>query len=164
MPYVVDSNVMNYFQIERKNDEYGTFQNAIDIITTNSSIALDDGEICMKEWLSCAEGAYPLALSDWINDMLVAQKIQLFEMSSDPKYNVLKNLGIPKKDHKWIKLAYGSNSEHIVTEDIDLFDPKKKNASQKVKKKIIINCKGPVARFLKKKGIEVICCDKLCNQ
>ena len=159
MPYVVDANVMNMFQSERFNGAAGLACSALDEITDNSFIVLDETGHCKDEWISCAGGKPPIALEDWIADMFVRQRLQLATFINDSMYQELNNQGIPKRDHKWVRLARSANANVIVTEDIDLFDPKKKNAcTSAAKAKIKSGRKGPVAKYLKKSyKIDVIC-------
>jgi hypothetical protein len=159
VPYVVDANVMNHFQDERINDIDGDAHKALDAIFAKSCVALDEQGLCLQEWLDCASGAAPLALQDWVSDMLVAQKIRLFVFSGGNLCKELTGIGLPKKDHKWVRLAVSSDSDAIVTEDVDLFDPSKKGQSAAITQAIKQSCKGPVSKFLKKKfGIHVMFC------
>lgn len=166
-PFVVDANVMNYFQRERLLGEQGEAWNAIEAIKSVSSIALDADGHCEAEWLECAGGAVPLALKDWIADMLASEKIQLFNFNCDNMFKELGALGVPKKDHKWVRLARSAPSDFIVTEDIDLFDPTKKCATNEKKQELKHAGSGPVAKHLRKTHkIVVTCCSHvptICN-
>lgn len=157
-PFVIDANVMNYFQMERVNGE-GVIHGAINSIFEISCIALDEDGKCRQEWLDCARGTHPLALDDWINDKLVEQKIRLFRASRQNIFKDLTKLGIPSDDHKWVKLSIGCEASALVTEDVDLIDPTKKKASEKTKSELKENCNGPVAKALRKHyGVFVMCC------
>lgn len=160
IPFVVDSNVMNYFQQERVCSTPGMAHEAIATIVQIGSIALDTEGQCEAEWLECAGGVEPLALKDWIADMMVSERIQLHNYKCDSMFKELSNIGIPKKDHKWVRLARSVPSNYIVTEDIDLFDPqRKKNCTAAAKEKIKESCKGPAAKYLGKKyNIKVTTC------
>lgn len=164
-PYVVDANVMNLFQSERFKGETGPASESLDLMTLHSFIVLDAGGHCQDEWIACAGGKPPIALEDWIADMFVRQKIQLVPMISDSMHQELTGHGIPKKDHKWVRLARSSSADVIVTEDIDLFDPTKKNAcTAPAKAKIKSSRKGPVAKFLRKAyKIDVICIEHVAD-
>jgi hypothetical protein len=158
-PFVVDANVMNYFQIERVKG-VSQAHAAIEAIFSISSIALDADGRCQQEWLDCAAGTFPLALSDWINDKLIEQKIQLYSLKNQPDYKTLMKLGIPKKDHKWVQLSVSSEAIALVTEDIDLIEPSKKsNSTAKQREEIKQNGRGSVAKSLRKDhGVTVLCC------
>ena len=91
--------------------------------------------------------------------MLIQEKIRLYRLKGADLFKPLTALGIPKPDHKWIRLAISADGKAIVTEDIDLFDPKKKkNCSADLKKEIKSTRSGPVCKFLRKSlSIDVIC-------
>jgi hypothetical protein len=150
---------MNCFQSERTEGTHGQACAALGEITSKSFIALDSEGHCEAEWIQCAGGKPPIALKDWIADMLVAEKIRLYSMSVGSVYNELNKLGVPKKDHKWVRLARSVPSTAIVTEDIDLFDPaKKQNCTANAKVAIKAAKSGPVAKYLRKSySIDVMC-------
>ena len=154
---------MNLFQSERYEGSLGLAHQAIDIAKTEGFIALDAEGHCEAEWIECAGGTHPLALKDWIADMLTAQTIQLVRYKCDSMYAELNSLGVPKKDHKWVRVARSAAAPYIVTEDIDLFDPKKKkNCTSTAAMTIKLQGKGPVAKHLRKKfSIIVTCSEKL---
>lgn len=158
-PFVVDANVMNLFQQERYSAEFGIAHEALEAILASSFVALDADGQCEAEWLSCAKGKPPLDLQDWIADMYVQEKLRLFPYTCDSMFRELSGLGIPKKDHKWVRLARSSSSDVIVTNDIDLFDPsRKKDCNSKIKDRIKENRSGPVCKYLRKNHrIEIIC-------
>jgi len=161
--FVVDANVIGYFQQERLHGE-GKFHAAMEAVQSKGVIALDDAGHCKQEWLDCAAGAYPLALADWISDKLVEQKIVLFQFCDENLHQQLTKLGIPKDDHKWIRLAIGAPAVCIFSEDIDLFSPQRKNSSKKERDKIKSNCGGPVPKYMKRKhGISVICEERVSD-
>jgi len=86
---------------------------------------------------------------------MIVGKIRLFDLSSNECRKHLLALGIPTKDHKWVRLAVGSTGKWIVTDDVDFFDPSKKKADKKTKDKV--KCRGgPCSKALKKVyGIDV---------
>lgn len=159
IPFVVDANVINYFQKERISGNAGPALIALDSIFGCGFIALDDTDLCKQEWLDCAAGSYPLALQDWVSDKLIEQKIKLFAMKNYNIYKCLMKLGVPKPDHKWVRLALSSDSKNVVTEDIDLIYPSKKCAAANTKEAIKKKCAGPAKTGIKKNfGIEILCC------
>lgn len=157
--FVVDANVMNCFQLERIAGSDGLACSALNMIVSVGYIVLDESGLCEAEWIACAGGKPPLALQDWIADMFVAHRIRLIRLQNENLYTELKKLGVPKSDHKWVRLAISAESGIIVTEDIDLFDPTKKmNCSSATKSRIKRDRTGPVSKYLRKKyAIEVIC-------
>ncbi|GAA4772476.1 hypothetical protein [Novosphingobium ginsenosidimutans] len=148
-PHAVDANAIHQFQEERVNGSPGIGHTCIEAILSNACIALDEEGHCLQEWLQCAGGKFPFALGDWVADQAVHGKIKYYELSSNSIRKHLNSLGIPTSDHKWIRLAIGSKGFVIVTNDIDFFDPSKKNATAKVKDKIKASG-GPCSKMLSK--------------
>ncbi|WP_265529272.1 hypothetical protein [Sphingomicrobium marinum] len=141
---------MNGFQNERAKDVVDEHIEAIEAILEAGHIGLDEGGHCEQEWLDCAAGAHPLALKDWIADKRVEQKIRPYEMPTDPDNKSLNALGLPRKDHKWIRLAKCSDAEAIISNDIDFLDCKKKRANAKAKAKIRENESGATSKWISK--------------
>jgi hypothetical protein len=157
-PFVVDANAIHCFQTERITAQPGVGHLAITAITASHCIALDNQKLCLQEWLDCAGGKFPFALTDWVGDQLVAGKIRLYELSSNKCRKDLLSVGLPQADHKWVRLAVGCGGRKLVSEDIDFFDPSKKKASAEVKSKLKQGKNGPCAKHLAKSyGIEIMC-------
>jgi hypothetical protein len=156
--HVVDANVVNRFQQERLLENPDTASAAIDLVMSKGYIILDVEGHCQAEWMGCAEGAPPLALSDWIADRLVDQDIRLANLCSDSMFKILSGLGLPKKDHKWVRLAIGGQAPVLLADDIDFFDPTQKGKSAAITKKVRSSGRGPMAKYLKKEhGITPMC-------
>ena len=156
-PHAFDANAIHAFQQERKSEANGPARAALERIFNGDCIALDEDGLCLQEWLDCAESAVPFALGDWVADQMIHGRIRSFPLCTENLRKMLLNLGLPKKDHKWVRLAIGCGGNLIITNDIDFFDPKKKNASAQQKKKIKENG-GSCSKFLQKKlGVEVTC-------
>lgn len=156
--FVFDANVINIFQNERVRGEEGDAHLAIGYATSQGHLALDADGHCQQEWTDCAGGSPPLELADWIADMLQREKIHLYRFKCDNMFKELSGIGLPKKDHKWVRIARSSNSDHIVTEDIDLFDPTEKGCSSERAIQIKQSGNGVCAKYLRKKyEIEVRC-------
>jgi len=147
---VIDANCMKYFQEERVTGTLGVFTEVIDKACAGDGIAIDDEGKAQQEYFDCCRPSpVGLNLTDWITDQIIARKIKMVKMdkAAEPK---LKQLGVPRKDLKWPSIAKGAAAESLVTEDIDLFDPKAKNRSSSAKSKIKERG-GPVSKHLKKK-------------
>jgi hypothetical protein len=156
-PHTVDANVMALFQRERITGERTGGVETIETICSNDCIALDNEKLCLQEWVSAAQGSFPLALTDWISDMIVAGKIKYFGLAPNTCRKSLLKLGLPKDDHKWIRLALGCDGRIIITADIDFFDPSKKKAKAEEKLAIRRNGNGKCSKGLRKEfGIDVV--------
>lgn len=150
-PHSVDANAINCFQRERKQERPGDAHKAIEKIFEKDCIALDEGGLCLQEWEECAGGTFPINIRDWAADQMIYGRIRNYELCTNHCRKELLAVGLPKKDHKWVRLAIGSGGNLIVTDDIDFFDPTKKNSSSAVKQKIKNSGQGPCSTMLRKK-------------
>jgi hypothetical protein len=67
-------------------------------------------------------------------------------------------LGLPKKDHKWVKLSSHECVHFLVTEYIDFFDPRLKCAPAAATQKAKANLAGDMRKMIATAtGAEVIC-------
>lgn len=164
-PYVIDANAIHAFQEERINGVEGEAHLALRSIFMSDCVALDEESICIQEWIDCAGGAFPFALTDWISDEIVSGHIKIFSLSDNTCRKLLLQLGIPQKDHKWVRLAIGCNGRKLVSGDIDFFDPSKKQASRSVKQAIRSARRGPCVKALKKAyRVDVLCLEHVPDE
>lgn len=163
-PYTVDANAINEFQKERLRDEKGMAHEAIERVFADDCIALDEGGLCQQEWENCAGGHFPLALIDWIADQMIYGRIRKFKLAPNTIRKDLLRVGLPQDDHKWVRLAIGSDGFRILSGDIDFLDPKKKRASVEERQRLRRGGKGPCSKLLDKKfGIKVLCLEHFCG-
>jgi hypothetical protein len=158
IPFAVDANAIHAFQTERIQQDEGAAHAAVHAILSEHCIALDEEKLCLQEWVDCAGGRFPFALTDWIADQAATGKIRFFALASNACKKALRQNGLPAKDHKWVRLALGSGGNRIVSGDVDFFDPAMKQASAALKSKLRRKRAGPFARFLRRTyGVEVMC-------
>lgn len=148
VPSVVDANCMKFFQQERLEANCAVYTRMIKAAFEKGPVAVDDEGRAIYEYNDCCRpAAVGLNLGDWIADQIVIGAIVYVKMDHSLKKD-LSLLGLPAKDLKWPAIAKGAGADLIITEDIDLFDPKKKNASPKQRNRIF-RCGGPVSKFLR---------------
>ena len=70
-PHAVDANAIHQFQEERIKSAPGDAHACVEAITANDCIALDEGGLCLQEWVDCAGGQFPFALTDWVADQAI---------------------------------------------------------------------------------------------
>ena len=163
---VIDTNIMSKF-----NKEY-FFETPNDlsklIIDVMNKYHLAINKLLENEWKSTC-GSQPFQY--WLTDNIIANKIEFVNSNIDK--NIMKKIydkyGLPKNsgDKELIKIANATIIKYILTEDIDLFDPKEKNANHRRKEKIKQQRIGKLNIFLKKKlnitvGLCCHCCKDLC--
>lgn len=122
-------------------------------------LAIDSEGRAMQEYEDTAKpGALREGLTTWIADQALHGRVLAFEIDHSQN-KAIRELGLPKKDWKWIGIAIGSGSKIIVTEDIDLFDPTEKGCGAKRREAIMSGSSGKLAHFCKKKlGVLVTIC------
>lgn len=159
-PSVIDTNVLKCFFEEKVSDKEGEFTAAVTAIMTKGVVAIDEEGQAEQEYYDCCRPpSVGLSLIDWVTLQLNNGAFRVFEMDKSVRKE-LRKLGVPHKDHKWVFIAKGAGADLIVSEDIDLFDPKAKKWSEKKKAQLRKDSGGSVAIHLRKKhGIKVCCCE-----
>ena len=133
-------------------------------------VALDDSGMIEYEYtLQCKQS--PEWLDSWLSDGYQQGRIVLVDAKPQAiKAKKVEAFGFPKgnKDLWYIKTALAIQQvhplptvTHLITEDIDLYDPKKKK-SCKDKAKFFKAGKGPVANHLKSLAV-IVCCISTFN-
>jgi len=146
---VVDANIIaSYFQEYGK--ETGDIYSLIEKILKSCGIAITD--LLENEWKStCGDQMFLI----WFTDNLRDDYIQYVNPSINRE--ILKKIhikfGLPRDGHdkELIKVANVTTYRYILTYDIDLFDPKKKQASIKEKERIKKERDGALCQFLRNK-------------
>lgn len=163
-PTVIDANCLKYFQEERIFDKAGTYTAMIEKVREKGCIAIDDEGHAQQEYNDCCNpSVVGLNLCDWIADQIVEKFFVMVAMDKSASRD-LSGLGLPKKDHKWPAIAKGAKANLILTEDIDLFDPKAKSRKSAEKTKIK-DKGGPLSKYLAKRhGIVVSTAQNFLDQ
>lgn len=158
----LDANAIHAFQEERIKSTPSYGHAAIERIFSEGCIALDDSDACLQEWTDTAGGQVPFALTDWIYDQMAIGTIRTVPVSGN-YFKALTAIGLPKKDHKWVKLAICCGGKTIVTNDIDFFDPKLKAASEAKKDKAKERGGACSKALFKSFGVGVKCMVRFAN-
>jgi len=143
---VVDANIIADYCHESI-VETGDIYDLIEKILKNCSIAIT--ELIEQEWYNtCGSQLFDV----WFTDNMRDGYIQYVEPYLNP--HILKKIrnkfGLPGRDKELIKAANVTTYKYILTNDIHLFDPKKKTASIKEKERIKKGRKGGLCQFLRK--------------
>jgi hypothetical protein len=158
---VVDANIISYYCREYI-EETGDLCDLIGKILKNCGIVISDS--MEREWRNtCGSQLFEV----WFTDNLRDGHIQYVIPSIDRQIlkKIHNDFGLPERggDKDLIKAANVTTYKYILTNDIDLFDPKKKRASSKEKEQIKKQRKGALCIFLRKKldiivGLPEHCC------
>lgn len=161
--YAFDANAIHAFQEERLSSIEGAAHAALKRIFLGDCVALDDSGFCLQEWINCAGGKVPFALTDWVSNQLIMGTIREFSLAKLNMFRELSSLSLPKGDHKWVKLAISCGGNAIITNDVDFFDATKKRASEVVKQRLKERG-GACSKFLMRRyGVEVMCMIRFAN-
>jgi len=145
---VIDANIISKFYKEFIIDE-GDLYVLINWILDNCGVVFTD--LIYHEWISTCNN---FVIKEWIADGLKLGKIRYTNPQLDraiiKKLHI--NFGLPKKsrDIEYIRCANVTLTKYILTNDIDLFDPKLKNDTSKAKKNAKNNRSSKLCRFLLK--------------
>ena len=151
---VVDANIISSY-LQEYGEETGDIYGLIEKILKNCGIAIT--ELLEHEWEStCGDQLFNEWFTDNLNKGLQREgkHIQYVDPSIDSQ--ILKKIhikfGLPRggQDKELIKAANVTTYRYILTNDIDLFDPKKKTAPRKEKERIKKGRKGRLCQFLRK--------------
>jgi len=146
---VIDTNIMSKFNKEGFFNTPGELCKLIDDILNSYHIALS--ELLYYEWKATCNSQ---PFKYWLDNNMLSQKIESVNPSIDE--NIMKKIhnvfGLPRKgkDKELIKIANVTLIKYILTEDIDLFDPKEKLSSAKRKEEIKSKRIGQLNKYLKK--------------
>lgn len=157
---VVDTNCIAYFQAERLTERQdGPFSQLMTLVFLRGHLAVDEGGKAEQEYKdTCRPSAAGLNLMDWFADQILKGKIKFYRESAHLKKQC-QQCGLPNRDYKWVGIALSASAGLIVTQDIDLFEPKAKSWPSGTKDKIRAQGGGTVAKLLRNNGINVRCCD-----
>lgn len=161
---VVDANIISYYGREYI-EETGDLCDLIEKILKNCGIAISDS--MEREWRNtCGSQLFDV----WFTDNLRDGHIQYITPYLDKQIlkKIHNDFGLPKRggDKDLIKAANVTTYKYILTNDIDLFDPKKKSVERKEKERIKKQRKGALCIFLRKEldiivGLPEHCCGDL---
>lgn len=137
--------------------------------TPSRRIALDDSGMIEHEYGNqCSHS--PEWLDSWLSDGYQRGKIVLVDAKPHAtNAKRVEQFGFPRgnRDLWYVKTALAIQQvfpsptmTHLISEDIDLYDPSKKASPNKAK--IIQSGKGPVSNHLKGQGI-IVCCISTFN-
>lgn len=165
MTLIIDANVLKgYFDETVIGIDHTLTDSAKDIFDApKHDIYIDDGDQIKHEWSNVVD---PEWLDVWLATQLRDQKILIIAPCTKLDFaNELKALGFPHSRDIWyIKTAAGCQTAKISTptilsEDIDFYDPTKKNqATGAARIRLMKKKSSPVRKLLNRRAsVEVMC-------
>ena len=160
---IIDANVFKgYFQAEmdKPHSLCGCPKKLFERATPSNPIFHDKGSIMEQEWRDVVSNEW---FEGWLAGALAADIISF--ASADINLTIekkVKSKGFPVgRDVVYIRVALSVSSKKgacdFFTEDIDFFDPKKKNCNSKTRRQILQKSSGPVAKLLTKSNVFISC-------
>jgi len=163
MKLILDTNVLCcYYKEFVLEKDFCLTDSTIKIINSKYQIVLDNNGLIEQEWKNTID---PNWVDSWVIDKIYKNELILIKVLNFPELcRSLYSLGMPikSKDIKYIKLAK-STVDHfscctvIISEDIDLYNPKKKNCNKSERLNIIKSKNNPIQKLMKSHNI-IICC------
>lgn len=170
---VADTNIMKYYYDDVSHDEENFRRTLIETICDSCGFVIDE----QIQW------EYRLKINtigflDWLGTMMLEGKIDLInerretKISPSNKRSIHEDYGLPRnnsKDIHFIICANHTDIKYILTNDIDFFDPRMKNASSEEKERIKNQRTGRLCRFLERElgilvGLPDHCHQTLCER
>ncbi|BES66095.1 hypothetical protein SANA_25340 [Gottschalkiaceae bacterium SANA] len=132
---------------------------------------IDDGDQMQYEYKAVDN---PQVVEEMIIELLNSGKMRLTKTKIDPDFErILRSKGFDmnSRDKWYIRAALVAKEKsdtrtiYLITEDIDFFDPRKKNCSSKTRNITIRNKRSPVAHeLIDRKKIKPICVENHVRQ
>ena len=147
---VFDACSVGLYHKQRILDGGGAVVNAVEDFLLDGFILLDSGGIMLTEWIQSASFAShgEQSLLTWVSDLWANGKIRFIKLVPDPHLtNELRQLGLKRKDLKYLAAAYKTGAFALVSDDSDMYDPRLKAQSSKSRERAVKNRNGPVVRF-----------------
>jgi rRNA-processing protein FCF1 len=163
---VVDANVISNYIQESIQESGDIFQLIEKILVSSYGLAISDK--IEREWKNTTGNLY---FDTWFAEQLKNGRIHYIEKPelNDAIRKRIHNIyGLPRRGHdiEYIKTANKTIKKYILTNDIDFYDPKKKQSSVVEKEKIKNQRCGDLCRYLRKEldiivGLPRHCCNDL---
>ena len=161
---IVDANVFKGFFDSTMGNSHALSGCPVQLMSKCSAdnpIYHDYGKIIETEWQQVVDRDW---FEPWLASQLMTGAISYVETIRDRELEKkLTNAGFPHgRDIVYARVGLGvvavkGKSCMLFTEDLDFYDPKKKNCPTKTRAKLLATAAGPICKILKKKDIHVSC-------
>lgn len=150
-PFVVDANAFKQMFEDLTNEREGLGKKVFDAIFISDYVILDEGGKIKNEWQSCSCGLQDELFSSWVADRMIADKIRMVSVKQHKQLKAeMKKFGMPKKDEVYLFTAANNQAYAVISEDIDLYDPKAKGWTLKARRKLMESGSACVAKYMRK--------------
>ncbi len=158
---VIDANVIHIWYREWL-EQRGDLYKLIFVLSRTIGLAADAKGRILNEWEHQAK--LP-GIREWIDDELKNGRLSLVNATPIDKHSSQLHikLGLDRSstDTVYVWCAYSTTTKHIMSWDVDLFDPKAKSDSKK-RAEAMTDRKGKLCRYLEKNLDVCVCEGKHC--
>jgi len=159
---VFDANCWRAYVDEKMVGESGVGASMFESRAAEKKILFDADKLMRQQYISLKKPYSGELFDNWFEGTFFDGGIDIVEIKGKTNiYNELKNLGIPKSEHVYFRVAVHGGATFLVSIDIDFFDPTKKKAGETEKRKLVLSGRGPVCKHMKKGYSVVICCPEV---
>lgn len=130
-------------------------------------VYLDEGGHIENEWRKLAKSEW---FDIWLGDLFISGAAENITVGTcKDLVKSIRTLGFPtSKDSWYVRTAYTAilhdEPIHLITQDIDFYDPSLKSTTAKNRERTIKNSLGPVSRSLKKNKVYVRCVESYLDE
>lgn len=158
---VVDANCWSQFVDEEVANINGVARATFAKAQTVGAILLDEGGLIKSQYAQVKRGIGELLFEGFFEKGVLAGTIRLVSAAADQQLRqCLLGLGVPQGEHIYFRTAKSGGAKHIVSEDIDFFDPNYKQRGEAEKARIKQRANGAVCKeFRRNHGILILCMD-----
>lgn len=157
---VIDANALNEVVSEIKttaSNRVGPYEQLLEDLATKCHIVTD--RFIEQEWKNaCGRQWVELLLVDWIQRGLVSQCDA--DNDKEVRDDLRVNYELPRKssDHRYVACARQTEPHHVLTIDMDLYDPTLKESSRTAKRRARFDLRGKLCRHVfTRYGVTIEC-------
>lgn len=148
---VVDANALLCVVKELKSpgSGKGPLETLLDGIIDKYGLAMNP--FILQEWKDTCGSQY---IEIWLTDLVLAGKARELPTRGDSQFRkpLVSQCGLPasSSDYRYIACAHQIAPHYVLSEDMDLYDPKRKQSTRSAKKRAIEERKGSLCRYTQK--------------
>jgi hypothetical protein len=150
-PFLIDANAFKKIYDDLVEGSLGEGSRCLDSIMQDDHILIDDRGKIQKEWCDCSCGAKDEYFREWISQRMIEDKIRAAPARRNGALrSALNKFGMPNDDRVYCYLAESNNAYGIVSNDIDLYNPKAKLWDIEKRTKLMLNGKACVVVYMRR--------------
>lgn len=156
---VFDANCWSSYVDEELSGSAGLASAAFEKAKSLGRILFDGGGLMRQQYLQVKRGFGEDLFEAFFEAGVLSGKVRLVAAAADQQLRqCLLGLGVPQGEHIYFRTAKSGDAKHIISEDIDFFDPTLKQRGEAEKSNARLNSSGCVCKeFRKNHGILIFC-------